>query len=235
MTIRLTLVCGHTDDVNADTVFGHGAPRDRDPHETGAARPAAPFRPPTVRSPSGCCARTAAALGLETTVEPALRDIDYGTWRGRTMAEVAAADPHGYSAWLTDPDAAPHGGESVRQLCHRAAHWLNSLPHLTGGAVAVVEPTVVKALLVHALSAPARAFWRIEAPPLYIVSLMRRADVWTVRPVDGSLPGAAAQHPAAGRHADHGRRLVGHQAEHHVWSERDGAEQWLVRVPPARR
>ncbi|MEU6548987.1 histidine phosphatase family protein [Streptomyces sp. NPDC046915] len=231
MTIRLTLVCGHTTNGTADTVFGHGALRDDDLPEAGAVLSATPLRTPTVRSPSNCCALTAAALGLETTVDPALRDIDYGTWRGRTMAEVAAADPYGLSAWLTDPDAAPHGGESVRQLCHRVAHWLNSLPHRTGGTVAVAEPAVVKALLVHALSAPARAFWRIEAPPLYIVSLMRRDDGWSVRPVDGAFPSEVVLHPSQ-RHADHTRRLVGRQGSHRA---RDGAEQWLVRVPPARR
>ncbi|MFI5688110.1 histidine phosphatase family protein [Streptomyces sp. NPDC051636] len=214
MTIRLTLVCAHTEEMSADAVFGHRALHDDDPREARAVLEATPFRSPVVRSPSTCCALTAAAFGLETTVDPALRDIDYGTWRGHRVAEVAAADPHGYSAWLTDPDAAPHGGESVRQLCHRTAHWLNSLPRQTGDAVAVAEPAVVKALLVNALSAPARAFWRVEVPPLYIVSLRWRGDAWDIRPANDSLPSEAARHSSLQHHADVTRRTVGHRGPH---------------------
>jgi len=201
MTIRLTLVCAHTRDLSADAVFGHRPRRGDDPNDAGAALATTSFRSPNVRSPSVCCALTAAALGLDSTVDPALRDIDYGTWRGRTVAEVTAADPHGYSAWLTDPDAAPHGGESVRQLCRRTAQWLNSLPSRTDGAVAVAEPAVVRALLVHALSAPARAFWTIEVPPLYIASLIWRGDVWSIRPANDSFPSeVAAEHRHRGPH-----------------------------------
>ncbi|MFC5669034.1 histidine phosphatase family protein [Streptomyces incanus] len=78
------------------------------------------------------------------------------------MADIAAADPYGYSAWLTDPDAAPHGGETVRELCRRVAHWLSALPPDTGPALAIAEPAVVQALLVHALSASVRAFWTLR-------------------------------------------------------------------------
>ncbi|MFF4014983.1 histidine phosphatase family protein [Streptomyces sp. NPDC001843] len=220
MTIRLTLVCGHTVNGTADAVFGHGAPRDDDLRETGAGRAVTPSRPSAVRSPSPCCALTASALGLGTTVDPALRDIDYGTWRGRTVADVAAADPHGLSAWLTDPDAAPHGGESVRQLCHRAAHWLNSLTHQTGSAVAVAEPAVVRALLVHALSAPARAFWRTEVPPLYIVSLTWRDDGWSIRPADDVFLAEGVRHPSP-HHTDHPRRTAIHRGPHRAHTRRD--------------
>ncbi|MGW2637059.1 histidine phosphatase family protein [Streptomyces sp. NPDC001348] len=224
MTIRLTLVCGHTVNGTTDEVFGHGALLDGDLREAGVGWSATPSRSSAVRSPSPCCAMTASALGLGNTVDPALRDIDYGSWRGRTAAEVAAADPHGFSAWLTDPDAAPHGGESVRQLCHRAAHWLNSLTHQTGSAVAVAEPAVVRALLVHALSAPARAFWRTEVPPLYIFSLTWRDGAWSVRPAADALPGGAVRHPAP-HHADHPRRTAVHRGPHRVHTRRDVAGQ----------
>ncbi|MGX4694759.1 histidine phosphatase family protein [Streptomyces sp. JNUCC 63] len=95
-----------------------------------------PAHSSAMRSPSSGSALTAAVLGLKAAVEPALRDLDYGTWRGRTVADIAAADPYGYSAWLTDPDAAPHGGETVRELCRRVAHWLSALPPDTGRALA---------------------------------------------------------------------------------------------------
>ncbi|MER5598972.1 histidine phosphatase family protein [Streptomyces sp. NPDC002265] len=140
-----------------------------------------------VRGPSARCARTADALGLETVPEPALRNFDYGRWYGRTVADVVAEDPYGYSAWLTDPDAAPHGGESVRDLCERTARWLDALPSDTDRALAVVEPSVIRGALVHAFSVPARAFRHLDLPcPPAVVSLILRGDGWHVRYGHGS-------------------------------------------------
>src|SRR5262245_10731065 len=101
MTIRLTLLCARTTDDSVDAVFGHGAQGDYDLPEADTAWSALPPYSPALRSPSTRCAMTAAALGLQTVVEPALRDLDYGTWCGRTVDEVVAEDPFGYSAWLT--------------------------------------------------------------------------------------------------------------------------------------
>src|SRR5579859_2951212 len=57
--------------------------------------------------------QTAAVLGPGAIVEPALQDCDYGTWRGRSLGEIGATDPVGAAAWIADPAAAPHGGESL--------------------------------------------------------------------------------------------------------------------------
>ncbi|MET8249643.1 histidine phosphatase family protein [Streptomyces sp. NPDC005202] len=162
-------------------VFG-----DPSPSETGlrqTSSPSAGFPPYSlaVRAPSARCARTAAALGLEATPEPALRDFDYGQWYGRAVADVAASDPHGYSAWFTDPDSAPHGGESVRQLCLRTAHWLSHVPPDADRALAIVESSVIRAALVHALSAPVRAFWHLDVPWPSTISLIFRDGSWNVR------------------------------------------------------
>lgn len=191
MTIRLTLLCART----ADTVFGDAPLGERELQGAGAAAAPLPAHSSAMRSPSSGSALTAAVLGLKAAVEPALRDIDYGTWRGRTVADVAAADPYGYSAWLTDPDAAPHGGETVRELCRRTAYWLSTLPPDTGRALAIAEPAVVRALLVHALSAPVQVFWTLQVPPLYTVPLTWRDGVWSAQPVDASSARGLGQHP----------------------------------------
>ncbi|WP_426570407.1 histidine phosphatase family protein [Streptomyces canus] len=141
-----------------------------------------------VRTPSARCARMADSLGVRATPEPALRDIDYGHWCGRTVADVAASDPHGYSAWFTDPDAAPHGGESVRQLCQRTAQWLSSVPLDTERALAIVEPAVIRAALVHALQVPVRAFWHLDMPRPPAITLLHRDGNWTVRFGDVTFP-----------------------------------------------
>ncbi|MBV8913653.1 MAG: phosphoglycerate mutase family protein, partial [Acetobacteraceae bacterium] len=41
-------------------------------------------------SPAPCARQTAAALGLAAREEPALRDCDWGRWRGRTLDAVTA-------------------------------------------------------------------------------------------------------------------------------------------------
>ena len=52
---------------------------------------------------------------------------------------------------MTDPDAAPHGGESLTALLARVAAWLDEQAALDGTAVAVTHGGVVKAAVVHAL------------------------------------------------------------------------------------
>ncbi|MEU1199142.1 histidine phosphatase family protein [Streptomyces sp. NPDC005813] len=180
MTVSLTFVCAT--DGDATRALSGQSPCLTALRGAGSATPASPAYSLAVRGPSARCAHTADALGLEATPEPALRDFDHGAWDGYSVAEVAAKDPYGYSVWFTDPDAAPHGGESIRQICRRTGNWLSGLPPHPGQAVAVTEPSVVRAALVHALSTPMRAFWHFDLPPLSAVTLTRRDGHWRVHP-----------------------------------------------------
>lgn len=119
MSVRLTFMCATAGDTSRNAVFGDGLLSEHGLREARAVGAALPPYSLAIRAPSTRCGQIADALGLNATLEPALHDFDYGTWRGRTVGEVTAHDPYGYGAWLTDPDAAPHGGESVRQLCRR--------------------------------------------------------------------------------------------------------------------
>ncbi|MEV6423148.1 histidine phosphatase family protein [Streptomyces sp. NPDC051662] len=87
----------------------------------------------TYVSPSPRCRRTAEALGLDAKPLPALAPCAMGGWQGRTLDEVAAAEPHALASWLSDPASAPHGGESLLTLLARAAHWLDALGGDTHG------------------------------------------------------------------------------------------------------
>ncbi|MFJ9736606.1 histidine phosphatase family protein [Streptomyces sp. NPDC101166] len=177
MTIRLTLLCVRP----THTTFGPAPLSERDLDGAGASLASLPAHTATLMSPSVASALVATALGLRAAVEPELRDIDYGAWRGRTVAEIVAADPYGYSRWLTDPDAAPHGGETTRRLCERIGDWLSELPPDTARTLAIVEAPVLQAVLVHALAAPLRAFWKLPVPPLRTVHLTCRDGVWNIR------------------------------------------------------
>ncbi|MEU1188900.1 histidine phosphatase family protein [Streptomyces sp. NPDC005859] len=133
-------------------------------------------------SPSTRCRQTAEALGLSAPPQlPALAALDVGRWRGRTLAEVTAAEPDAVASWLADPARAPHGGESVRELCDRAGAWLDDTARAPGRVIAVVEPDVVRALLVRALGLPEPAFWRLDVRPLTAVDLSGRAGRWNLQ------------------------------------------------------
>jgi broad specificity phosphatase PhoE len=76
-------------------------------------------------APARVARETAAALGLNAEVEPALRDCDYGRWRGLASKDIAEREPDTFAAWLGDHAAAPHGGESLATLNERVSAWLS--------------------------------------------------------------------------------------------------------------
>jgi len=123
---------------------------------------------------------TAQALGLSTSIEPTLRDCDYGTWRGRELAELQQADPESLAAWLTDPAATSHGGESIVVLMDRIGRWLDSQSG-EGHTIAVTHPGVIRCAIVHALSSPLEAFWRVDISALSLTDLRFNGRSWTVR------------------------------------------------------
>lgn len=141
--------------------------------------------PEVLCSPSRRARETCAALGLDApTEDAALAECDFGAWAGRTLAEVHAEDPGGVAAWMTDPDAAPHGGESLREFTARVAGWMAGQAARDGGAVAVTHGGVVKAAVAHALGAPVQATWRIDVAPLRTTELHAHDERWTVTKVN---------------------------------------------------
>ncbi|MFB7355025.1 histidine phosphatase family protein [Streptomyces gardneri] len=130
-------------------------------------------------SPSPRCRGTAELLGLTGAEEvAALAGCSMGRWRGRSLDELAAEEAESVAAWLSDPDATPHGGESLRALRARVADWLGALE--SGRVWAVVEPDVIRAAVAHAVGAPEAAFWRLDVRPLSSVELTGRAGRWNV-------------------------------------------------------
>ncbi|MCH0538913.1 histidine phosphatase family protein [Streptomyces sp. MUM 203J] len=163
--------------------FGEESPLDaRTLSRAAELRPSLPSPSAGCRTaPSPRCRALAGALGLAAETDESLRDLDVGGWRGRALSDVAASDPEGLAVWTTDPDAAPHGGEPVTSLCARVAARLESLPDHPGAVLAVVPPAVVRAAVLHALNAPATAFWRVDVEPLSVTSLTHHATRWHIR------------------------------------------------------
>ncbi|NLU66268.1 histidine phosphatase family protein [Streptomyces sp. HNM0574] len=131
-------------------------------------------------SPSARCRETGELLGLAPLAQPALRDCDMGRWRGRTLPEVTRHDPRAVDAWLTEPRAAPHGGESLLAFIRRVGAWLDTRPPDGGWAVAVTEPAVLRAALCYVLKAPPHAYWHVDPQPLAAVTLHGAAGTWSL-------------------------------------------------------
>jgi len=152
---------------------------------------ALPSRRQALSSPALRCRQTAAAAGIEApALEPDLVECDFGAWAGRPFAEVHAAEPEAAAAWMTDPDARPHGGESLTTFSQRVGSWLDAQAAHDGCAVAITHGGVVKAALVRALGAPLAAFWRIDVAPLAVTELHAHDGRWTITRVNW-LPSAA--------------------------------------------
>ena len=131
-------------------------------------------------SPARAALGTAEALGLNPEIEMALRDCDYSNWRGLSLADVAATDADGFTRWLSDPDATPHGGESLNALIGRAASFLSDMLGSNGATLAITHSSMVRAVVVSALGAGPLAFWRIDVAPLSIARLSGREGRWNI-------------------------------------------------------
>ncbi|ARP69364.1 histidine phosphatase family protein [Streptomyces pluripotens] len=130
-------------------------------------------------SPTPRSRATGDALGYAPLVQPALRDCDMGRWRGLTLGEAMAREPDAVDAWLADPRAMPHGGESLLAFISRVGSWLETRPVGDGGRiVAVAEPAVIRAALVYALKAPPASYWNIDVRPLSSTTVSGCSGRW---------------------------------------------------------
>lgn len=184
MAIRLTLICHAATPATRKAAF----PDDEALEPKAAAQAAAlahtlghidrAWTSPALRS-----RQTADALRLDATVDPALRDADFGCWTGLPFNEVATREPEAVASWMAEPGAAPHGGESTLDLIGRVATWLDHHGRVSGHTLAVTHAAVIRAALVHALGAEASCFWRIEIGPLAVVDLRRGSPRWMLRSI----------------------------------------------------
>jgi broad specificity phosphatase PhoE len=178
---RLTLICHARTAAQKDARFGLDEPLDAGWLAT-RAEIGREYR--NVRhllcGPELRTRQTAALLGHEPRVVQALADCDFGRWRGISIDELFKTEPEYLQAWRDDPEAAPHGGESVSRVCRRVGDWLATLQHTPGHCLAVTHPFVIRAALVNVLGCPVDMFHRIDIESLSVTEL-RFNGVWRFR------------------------------------------------------
>jgi broad specificity phosphatase PhoE len=181
MTARLTLIChGSTDAVRA-AAFPEDEPLDQ--YGETAARKLAGSLPSADRcwaSPELRTRQTAEAIGLAAEIQPALHECVYGRWAGQTFDEIVANEPDAAAAWLRDPAAAPHGGESILALMQRVEAWLVDENAHDQKSIVVTHASIVRATIVHIMQAPAQSFWRVDVRPMSVTRLSGQGGRWNI-------------------------------------------------------
>lgn len=131
--------------------------------------------------------QTAGLFAGDAQIVEALRECDFGRWKGARIDDLQQSEPEVLQSWLDDPCSAPHGGESVTQLGERVATWLKSLEATPGHCVAITHPFVIRAALTHVLQSS--AFNLIDVEPLSAIEL-RFNGRWRLRVSGTDLEGA---------------------------------------------
>ena len=116
----------------------------------------------------------ARAAGLTLTLEPRLREQDYGDWEGLTGADLRKRlGDTGLHGWLADPERRPPGGESLAAVAARVREVLTELREGPGEdlrdqprqVVLVSHVGPIKTLLCSALGLPLTGCLRFFLDP----------------------------------------------------------------------
>ncbi|OLF54404.1 histidine phosphatase family protein [Pseudomonas chlororaphis] len=178
---RLTLICHARTVAWKRARFPLDEPLEMDWQALAGSRAGAFERAPRLLcGPELRTRQTAALYGAAVESVAALRDCDLGRWQGLGLDALQQEQPEALHAWLADSHSAPHGGESVAQLCQRVAAWLEALREQPGHVLAVTHPLVIRAALVHAMQCPLASFNHIDIEPLAQVEL-RFNGRWRLR------------------------------------------------------
>lgn len=125
-----------------------------------------------ISSPLQRARETAAAFGVDVEIDDRWIEVDYGTYDGMPLGEVPS---EAWAAWRSDPDFAPEGGESLRDLGVRVADALDDLASHASAAdrttVIVTHVSPIKAAVCWALGSDELTAWRLWVAPASITRI----------------------------------------------------------------
>jgi broad specificity phosphatase PhoE len=181
MTMRLHLLCSASTASTSAVAFAADEPLDakgRESLSTLSGR--LPSCDIILCSPALCARQTADGLALASSIEPLLRDCDFGRWTGRSLEDVEAAEPAAVADWLRNPRATPHGGESFADVTKRVGGWMDQMLAKAGSVLAITHGIVIRAAIAHTLGAGPEAFRHIDVAPLTRAKLSGGGGRWTL-------------------------------------------------------
>lgn len=131
-----------------------------------------------------CCAfaeRLAGARQLTVNTDERLREMHFGDWEGRLIAEVEAADSAHFAAWRANPAlATPPNGETLAAMAERAGAALADIASTESGRTVLVlcHGGVIRALLCQLLDMPLAAAGRLYVPYGSLTEISQFANTW---------------------------------------------------------
>jgi len=189
---RRLLLIRHAETVAAEKELLVGS-TDIDALETGLQRlerlrgVLAPFSPQKLYcSPMKRAVQTASAIrescgsSCEIKFDERLREIDFGRWEMKSIAEISQAEPGMMSSWAEYDHFVFPGGESVPHFCARVKEALTALRQLPVGDVAVVtHGGVIRTMICLALGQSAKnyLFYTVHPGSLTVLELYPEGGV----------------------------------------------------------
>ena len=119
----------------------------------------------------------AARVGVPVELAPALTELNFGAWTGRTLEELRPLP--GWRIWNEARGSARiPGGESMAEVLSRALEWVESARHRPqeGIVAAVTHGDVIRALLTHFLQMPVDRLLRLEVEPASVSVIRWEGD-----------------------------------------------------------
>ncbi|ARO31571.1 phosphoglycerate mutase family protein [Rhizobium sp. NXC14] len=181
MNTRLTWICHGATAASRKALFPLDEPLEDKAAEEAGRMTALPQADRIVTSPALRARQTATALGLDAQIEQRLADCDNGRWAGRPIAAIGTEEPENLMAWMSDPEAAPHGGDSFLGLRTRVAGWMDEQSTLGGHVIAVTHAPIIRTAIAHVLQAPLPSFWLVDVEPLVVVRMTSNGQRWSLR------------------------------------------------------
>lgn len=179
---RITFVCHAATAATRSAGFPDDAPVLEGQIEAAARiRMALPHSHAFLSGPERRARQTAEMLAEDFAVDSAFRDLDCGRWRGRNLADVQESEPENLMAWISDVQAAPHGGESIDSCIRRVADWLSGRMSAGGHTVVVTHPAVIRSAILSVVDAPSGSFWKIDVQPLATAEITGDGRRWALR------------------------------------------------------
>lgn len=131
-------------------------------------------------SPLTRCRGTAAPLGGEAIIVPALREQDMGPWDGLDFDTIRARWPELYARRAAEPLLVPPGAETLGQVRERVLPaFADCLARSRGDIAVVVHASVIQAILATVVGVPLEES-RPLRPPYGSWALLRGDDALTV-------------------------------------------------------
>ena len=118
-------------------------------------------------------------LGQPLDIVEGFKELSFGAWEGRSVADVHAADPQALAYFWRDPIAHPiPGGEPVDAFDQRIGSAWDALLNCYRGrhVLLVAHGGTIRMVLRRLLDMPVRRIWRIEVPFAAVSRIRQHQD-----------------------------------------------------------